>query len=216
VPDSIAHVTALRDLIARVAAKAEATSRTLPPTVSAEDVASAEAVLGFTLPPLLAGLYREVANGGYGPDYQLLPLVGTGRTVLSEYQSERSASAEGETPYWPAGVLPILDWGCAMYAAVDCRSEAATVLLFEPNAMTDDGAAAWFVDAPSLAEWLETWLAGTGWYREDADEDDNVAEPTPWEMAAVRLEPTREPAASMPPPDRRSGTPIGQVPPGRS
>ncbi|WP_314619981.1 SMI1/KNR4 family protein [Streptomyces stackebrandtii] len=180
-------MTAIEDLVPRVAAKAKAASTDLPPTAGAEEVAEAETVLGFALPPLLASLYREVANGGYGPDYQLLPLVGPGRTALSEYRSERSASAEGETPYWPAGVLPILDWGCAMYAAVDCLSETATVLLFEPNAMTDDGAAAWFVDAGSLAEWLETWLAGTGWYREDADEYEDVAEPTPWEMAASRI-----------------------------
>lgn len=87
------------------------------------------------------------------------------------------------------GVLPILDWGCAMYAAVDCRSETATVLLFEPNAMTDDGAAAWFVDAGSLAEWLETWLAGTGWYREDAYEntDEEPEDMPPWELAASRI-----------------------------
>ncbi|MFD3571194.1 SMI1/KNR4 family protein [Streptomyces sp. NPDC058667] len=178
---------AIEDLVPRVAAKAKATSTALPSAATAEEVAEAEAVLGFGLPPLLASLYREVANGGYGPDYQLLPLVGPGRTALSEYQSERSASAEDEAPYWPAGVLPILDWGCAMYAAVDCLSETATVLLFDPNAMTDDGAAAWFVDAGSLAEWLETWLAGTGWYREDADEYEDVAEPTPWEMAASRI-----------------------------
>ncbi|MGW6564302.1 SMI1/KNR4 family protein [Streptomyces sp. NPDC054975] len=180
-------MTATEDLVARVAAKARATSTTLPGVASAEEVASAEAVLGFGLPPLLASLYREVANGGYGPDHQLLPLVGAGRTVLSEYQSERSASAKGDTPYWPAGVLPILDWGCAMYAAVDCLSDTAAVLLFEPNAMEDDGAAAWFVDAGSLAEWLESWLAGTGWYREDADEDEDVAEPFPWERAASRI-----------------------------
>ncbi|MEU7073096.1 SMI1/KNR4 family protein [Streptomyces narbonensis] len=180
-------MTAPEDLVHRVAAKARATSTTLPPAASAEEVASAEAVLGFPLPPLLASLYREVANGGYGPDYQLLPLVGAGRTVLSEYQSERSASAKDETPYWPAGVLPILDWGCAMYAAVDCRSETATVLLFEPNAIDEDGATAWFVDAESLAGWLETWLTGTGWYREDAHELDDVAQPTPWRHAAARI-----------------------------
>ncbi|MFD0148615.1 SMI1/KNR4 family protein [Streptomyces sp. NPDC055721] len=178
---------AIEDLVPRVAAKAKATSTALPPAASAEEVAAAEAVLGFALPPLLASLYREVANGGYGPDYQLLPLVGAGRTVLSDYRSERSSSAEGETPYWPAGVLPILDWGCGMYAAVDCRSETATVLLFEPNAIVDDGAAAWFVDSGSLAEWLETWLAGTGWYQEDAAEHDDVTEPTPWETAASRI-----------------------------
>ncbi|MFE4615803.1 SMI1/KNR4 family protein [Streptomyces sp. NPDC056747] len=180
---------AIEDLVTRVAAKARATSTTLPPAASAEEVAAAEAALGFALPPLLASLYREVANGGYGPEYQLLPLIGAGRTVLSEYQSERSGSAQGETPFWPAGVLPILDWGCAMYAAVDCRSETATVLLFEPNAMTDDGAAAWFVDAGSLAEWLETWLAGTGWYREDAyeNEDEEPEEMAPWELAVSRI-----------------------------
>ncbi|MFJ4872601.1 SMI1/KNR4 family protein [Streptomyces sp. NPDC088757] len=180
-------MTAIDALISRVAAKAGATSPDLPPVAGAEEVAEAEAALGFALPPLLASLYREVASGGYGPDYQLLPLIGPGRTVLSEYRSERSASAGGGTPYWPAGVLPILDWGCAMYAAVDCLGETATVLLFEPNAPTDDGAAAWFVDAGSLAKWLETWLAGTGWYREDADEREDVAEPTPWETAASRI-----------------------------
>ncbi|MFE7584364.1 SMI1/KNR4 family protein [Streptomyces gardneri] len=178
---------AIEDLIPRVAAKAKATSTALPPAASAEEVAAAETVLGFALPPLLASLYREVANGGYGPDYQLLPLAGAGRTVLSEYQSERTSSAEGETPYWPAGVLPILDWGCGMYAAVDCRSETAAVLLFEPNAIVDDGAVAWFVDAGSLTEWLETWLAGSGWYQEDADEHEDVAQPTPWETAASRI-----------------------------
>ncbi|MFB8081720.1 SMI1/KNR4 family protein [Streptomyces sp. NPDC056013] len=183
--------TAGEDLIHRVTTKARttatATSTALPPTAGAEEVAAAETALGFALPPLLARLYREVANGGYGPDYQLLPLIGPGRTVLSEYRSERTASTEGETPYWPAGVLPILDWGCAMYAAVDCLSENATVLLFEPNGMTDDGAVAWFVDAESLTEWLETWLAGTGWYREDADEHEDTPEPTPWQQAAARI-----------------------------
>ncbi|MBY8815437.1 SMI1/KNR4 family protein [Streptomyces cinereoruber] len=180
-------MTDIEELVRRVAAKAKATSTTLPPAATAEEVAEAEAILGFTLPPLLASLYREVANGGYGPDYQLLPLIGEGHTILSEYRSERSASAEEETPYWPADVLPILDWGCGMYAAVDCRSETATVLLFDPNPMTDDGAEAWFLDAESLTEWLETWLAGTGWYREDADEHEDVAEPTPWETAAARI-----------------------------
>ncbi|WNO73382.1 SMI1/KNR4 family protein [Streptomyces sp. AM8-1-1] len=178
----------IEDLIHRVAAKAKTPGSAMSAPVSADQLATAEAELGFPLPPLLARLYREIANGGYGPDYQLLPLVGAERTVLSEYHAERSASAEEESPSWPAGVVPILDWGCAMYAAVDCYSEAGTVLLFEPNAVEDGGAAAWFVDAESLTDWLETWLAGTGWYREDADEDDLPdQELPPWEHAASRL-----------------------------
>ncbi|MEU7699741.1 MULTISPECIES: SMI1/KNR4 family protein [unclassified Streptomyces] len=180
-------MTATDDLVARVAAKARTTTTTLPAPARPEEVTAAEEALGFPLPPLLAALYREVANGGYGPDYQLLPLVGPGRTATGEYRSERRASAAAETPYWPAGVLPILDWGCAMYAAVDCLDEAATVLLFEPNAMTDDGAAAWFVDAGSLAAWLETWLTGTAWYSEDADDHEDLPEPAPWPSAASRI-----------------------------
>ncbi|NGO75748.1 SMI1/KNR4 family protein [Streptomyces sp. YC504] len=178
----------IQDLIHRVAAKAKTPRTALPAPVSAEQLATVEAELGFQLPPLLASLYREIANGGYGPDYQLLPLVGAERTVLSEYHAERSASAEEESPYWPARVLPILDWGCAMYAAVDCNSEAGRVLLFEPNGAEDDGVAAWFMDAESLADWLETWLSGTGWYREDADEDDLPDQELPrWEHAAFRI-----------------------------
>ncbi|WP_343950186.1 hypothetical protein [Nonomuraea longicatena] len=61
----------------------------------------------------------------------------------------------------------MLDWGCGMFAAVDCRSADATVLLFDPNGGPD----AWYVDAESLTDWLETWLAETGWYEEDADQD---------------------------------------------
>ncbi|MFJ2937462.1 hypothetical protein ACIO8G_32430 [Streptomyces sp. NPDC087219] len=49
----------IEDLVPRVAAKARATSSTLPSAAGAEEVAAAEAVLGFALPPLLASLYRR-------------------------------------------------------------------------------------------------------------------------------------------------------------
>jgi hypothetical protein len=42
-----------------------------------------------------------------------------------------------------------------MYAGVDCRSEDGTVLLFEPN--PGDPHAAWSIDTPSLAAWLENY-----------------------------------------------------------
>ncbi|MGW2214214.1 SMI1/KNR4 family protein, partial [Nonomuraea sp. NPDC001684] len=57
------------DLLRRVSAKASATTEHLPPPATAEEVAQAERVLGFRLPPVLTRLYREVANGGFGPDY---------------------------------------------------------------------------------------------------------------------------------------------------
>ncbi|MFI8325520.1 hypothetical protein [Streptomyces sp. NPDC085529] len=105
----------------------------------------------------------------------------------SAHASERRSSARDATPHGPEGVLPVLDRGCATDAAVDSRTEEGAVLLHEPDVVDDDGAAAWFLDAGSLAAWPETWLAGTGWCREDADEDDlPLGGPVPWEEAAAR------------------------------
>lgn len=174
-------MTDIDDLLKRVSAKAGVT---LPSTATEEEVAQAESILGFGLPPLLVRLYREVANGGFGPDYQLFPLLGEGRTAVSVYREERAASEPGGKAYWPADVLPILEWGCGMYAAVDCRSPEATVLLFEPNGIEDDWHHAWYVDSESLAGWLETWISETGWYEEDTDED---VEMRRWETAPQRL-----------------------------
>ncbi|MGW0065532.1 SMI1/KNR4 family protein [Streptosporangium sandarakinum] len=172
------------DLLRRVSVKANATIEHLPPPATAEEVAQAERILGFRLPPVLVRLYREVANGGFGPDYQFLPLLGEGRTAVSDYQEEREGPESSGDTHWPADVLPILDWGCGMYAAVDCRSPEGTVLLFEPNGITGNWHRAWHVDAESLADWLEIWLSGRGWYEEDADED---SEMRAWEPARQRL-----------------------------
>src|SRR5689334_14494232 len=120
----------LSELLLRVRDRAEQETGVLAPCVSEQDIADAEQVLGFSLPPLLRLLYLQVANGGFGPDYTLLPLVGDGRTAVAEYGPLRNTHSE----YWPLGVLPILDWGCGMYAAVDCLAPDAPVLLFEPNA----------------------------------------------------------------------------------
>ncbi|TKA11245.1 SMI1/KNR4 family protein [Actinacidiphila oryziradicis] len=148
------------DLIRRVRARAEDEAPTLPVCASPQSLAEAEELLGFALPPLLARLYSEVAGGGFGPDYKLLPLIGEGRTAVTVYRTERTRSQTDPVPHWPHGVLPILDWGCAMYAAVDCLQPAAPVLLFEPNAIKD-WPDAWFQDSPSLAGWLTAWLSGT-------------------------------------------------------
>ncbi|MFE6622048.1 SMI1/KNR4 family protein [Streptomyces sp. NPDC057740] len=156
----------------------------LPEPVDAATLARAEAALGFPLPPLLADLYLRIADGGFGPEYGLLPLLdsppaGEPATV-TQYLANRESGREDPDWPWPEGVLPISHWGCAMYACVDCRSPQATVLLFEPNA--DDTDQAWYVDAPSLKEWLRVWLDGTGWY-EETNED---AEQTPWADFRIR------------------------------
>ncbi|MFF5247271.1 SMI1/KNR4 family protein [Streptosporangium sp. NPDC000095] len=177
-------MTDIDDLLRRVFTKASASEERLPPTATEEEVARAENILGFGLPPLFARLYREVADGGFGPEYQLFPLLGEGRTAVSVYHEERAASGLGEKAYWPAEVLPILDWGCGMYAAMDCRTPAGTILLFEPNGIEDDWHDAWYVDSESLPDWLETWVSGTGWYEEDSEEEGGMRR---WEAARRRL-----------------------------
>lgn len=170
---------------------AAAESENLQDPIDSKSLADAEQKLGFRLPPLLAALYATVGNGGFGPNDALLELCdadpsdGTD-TALGEYLT--LAIPGGTDPWWrwPAGVLPILDWGCGRLACVDCQSEDETVLLFEPNAIEGEYvAAAWFVDSPSLADWLQTWLDGRGWYEADLDDDDSDMQP--WSDAASRL-----------------------------
>ncbi len=172
------------DLVRRVAAKARATEERLPECASEAEIAVAEAELGFALPPLLARLYREVANGGFGPGQRLLPVSGPGPTVVTAYWEEREPDPGGGW-YWPRGVTPVLDWGCGMYAAVDCLDERAPVLLYEPNPYGGGRPEAWFHDAPSLAAWLEKWLTGRWWWDEEPGSD--AAALVPWPNAAGRL-----------------------------
>ncbi|WP_431683642.1 SMI1/KNR4 family protein [Kitasatospora sp. KL5] len=177
------------DLLHRVAAHARNLSRALPPAAGHADVAEAERQLGFGLPALLGRLYTEVANGGFGPEYCLFPLIGEGRTATSAYRAEYGP-AHGRadpSPHWPRGVLPVLDRGCAMYAAVDCLHPDAPVLLFEPNAGPEDWADAWFEDSPSLAAWLESWLSGAGWWEEEVMLGPAAVEPRPWPDASRRI-----------------------------
>ena len=176
-------MTDTSELLLRVRDQAQQAAGALATCLGEQDIADAERVLGFALPPLLRELYLHVANGDFGPGYTLLPLVGAGRTATAEYGPPHAAPAE----YWPRGVVPILDWGCGMYAAIDCLDPDAPVLLFEPNAGPEDWAEAWFTDSPSLAQWLDSWLEGTGWWEEVAMMAEDAPEPQPWPDATRRL-----------------------------
>jgi hypothetical protein len=169
-------------LLTRLAARAREDEpmmplRGLPAPLGADEIGDAERRLGFTLHPLLATVYRDFANGGFGPDYQLLSLMNgpTSEQAVDLYLSKRSHGAETEWA-WPEGVLPVLTWGCGMYACVDCRSEPGTVLLFEPN--PGEPELAWYIDAPSLEAWMERYVSRTGWW--DKLEDGDEPEMQPW------------------------------------
>ena len=168
------------ELLGRVAARARSEVGELPSRLGDGAIRRAERALGFTLHPLLAAVYREVANGGFGPDYQLLSLIDgpAGQDATNTYLRKR-AEGEGTDWAWPRKVLPILDWGDGMYACVDCHSEQGTVLLFEPN--PGDPNLAWYVDTPTLADWLENCvLRDTVWWTEED------AELVPWPHARRR------------------------------
>ena len=74
------------------------------PPASPEEVAAAEASLGFELPPLLRRLYLEVGNGGFGPAYGLegvptaSPRGGDIVVLYRAYAREAPRSPDGDGP----------------------------------------------------------------------------------------------------------------------
>jgi hypothetical protein len=101
-----------------------------------EQVRDSERLLGFKLPTAVRQLYTLVANGGFGPDYGLLGLVGgapdeTGETAVGSYLRRRETARD----WWPQYLLPICNWGCAMYSCVDCgpHSRQGRMVRFDPN-----------------------------------------------------------------------------------
>lgn len=156
----------------------------LPAPVPPDGIRRAEERLGFRLHPLLAAVYGGLANGGFGPDEQLLSLIDgpTSEQAVDRYLTARRENAGTEWA-WPEGVLPILDWGCGMYACVDCRSDRGTVLLFEPNPGDPD--VAWYVDSESLERWFESYLDDTGWWIA-AEEGEDPGDLPLWPEARAR------------------------------
>ncbi|WP_329380827.1 SMI1/KNR4 family protein [Streptomyces sp. NBC_01351] len=151
--------------------------RPLPAPLGAGETTRAEGILGFVLPPLLAELYTRIGDGGFGPEQGFLSL----RQAVTTYGAQRVSGWR-----WPEAVLPIADFGCAMYACVDCRSETAQVLLFDPN--TGEPDLAWSIDGPSLADWLRGWLDGTAWFCEESELGEELdLELRPWAEFSSRI-----------------------------
>ncbi|MGW4498952.1 SMI1/KNR4 family protein [Micromonospora sp. NPDC004336] len=183
-------MTDYTDLLARIAGRARRDEPMmplpagLPAPLPQSTIDSVEERLGFGLHPLLAAIYRDFANGGFGPDYQVLSLTDgpTSEQAVECYLQARTRYAGTEWA-WPEGVLPILTWGCGMYACVDCRNDQGSVLLFEPNPGDPD--AAWWIDSPSLAAWFEHYVNDTGWWVK-AEEGEDLDDMPPWPAAKSR------------------------------
>jgi hypothetical protein len=140
------------------------------PSATAEMIAEAETELGFRLPGLIRSIYRLVGNGGFGPGHGLIGIPGTepyttsgALTVVDLYDREiRNGESDDR---WPAGLLPVADYGCGSFACVDCSRPSARILRFDCDVYLalsrPRRRKALQVEARSLAEWFEDWLART-------------------------------------------------------
>lgn len=116
-------------------------------------------------------IYSSVANGGFGPGYGL---VGIGGGQCGFHRAGRCWHCEDEfgdlraSPgaAWPPTLLPVVDWGCAVYSSVDVSTAEGAILRSFGDSFYDDPAAAIQPEGMRFAEWLCAWLDGvTLWDR---------------------------------------------------
>ena len=136
-----------------------------PPLSPAEmDALSYE--LGFPVPELVRQLYRDVANGGFGPGYGLLRFD----EIVQTYR-ELHDSREQRDEIWQDGLIPFVDWGCMIFSCLDTQNAMdgdPIVVRYEPN-MTETQTRellhgsiyrgkGLLVECLALSQWLEKWL----------------------------------------------------------
>jgi hypothetical protein len=134
---------------------------TFAPPCTPAAVAAAEAALRVVLPPLLARLYTEVADGGFGPGDGVVP-VGELAGMWESYAVELIES-EDLSP-WPAGLVPFCELDQTLTACIDSTTPQGAIVGFEFDDLDPDDpqglSAALHPRAPSLGEWLRAELAG--------------------------------------------------------
>lgn len=132
-----------------------------PPPVSEDELAAAEAKLGFALPADLRQFYLEVANGGVGPEGGLYSL----KQLVAKYREFTKDPIGPQGQDWPANLLPIHgdEWD-----VVSIDRDSGRLIYWDLEEIDDDDEAdpdnpTWresFVPkADSLEAWLDKWLA---------------------------------------------------------
>jgi hypothetical protein len=125
--------------------------REIPAPATAPAIDAAEARMGCTLHPLHRRLLQEIGNGGFGPGDGIVGvgpggLDAHGRSVV-ELRDVLWLDAETALP---AGVVPLCDWGDAIWSCVDTKT--GHVLTLDENGLTDTG--------QNLYSWLAEWVSG--------------------------------------------------------
>ena len=126
-----------------------------------EELARAEAMLGFPLPSLLRRIYLEVGDGAFGLSPLYLESFNglCDMPLIDSYvglRSERGGDENGER-IWPEKLLIIYDWGCNIYSCLDCAHPEQRVLRNDNNRDPD----AYAIETPSFQQWLQAVLDGT-------------------------------------------------------
>jgi len=138
--------------------------RKLFPVASKRAIAKAEAAIGFEIPSLLKRFYSEVSNGISASGRSIYGVEGghkgsTG-TLVEQYFSLRGAyDYVGELDDWNPKLLPVCDWGCAMYSCVDCSDPTFPISTWEDCEL-------WPEDY-TLRDFFKRWIKGKG--RSDAE-----------------------------------------------
>jgi hypothetical protein len=149
-------------------------------SASIADVEAAEQALGLSLPPFLARLYAEVADGGFGPGRGLVSL----EALVREARELRSGEILPRGRTWPASLLPLVDrdpgWFC-----VD--TETGSIVEWDPEDLTERSSEERFrrsfsEASPSVEAWFARWLR-----RMDAAERKPSAEDR-WARMAARAQ----------------------------
>lgn len=139
----------------------------LPPVATEEQIARAEARFGFPIPRLLRRIYREVANGGFGPGYGLIGIEDgnarkSGLDVVGIYESQLHADTEDPGWEWPLKLVPLFDWGGFVFSAGGFGNDDVPITEFDPTLRLprDPMEKALRAQAPSLSQFLERWIRG--------------------------------------------------------
>ena len=123
---------------------------------SPEELRAAEAALGIALPPLLARLYIEVGDGGFGPGRGLLSL----QELVRDTRALRKGDVLPRNRSWPVATLPLVQrdpgWSCL-------DTSTGAILEWDPEDLEERTSEERFRRSftqvsPSLEAWLAKWL----------------------------------------------------------
>ena len=150
-------------IVAKIAARAadparRADDETPPQPIPLSDASfldRIESELGFALPGLLKRLCLEVGDGGYGPGCGMFGAA-SGHWMSDEPFTMAELYRCNHTGNWPDRLVPICDWGCAIWSCIDCTDSSFPMVVSDPN----EGPVVFISEKIGFAAWIEAWADG--------------------------------------------------------